>query len=46
NGHYTVFGQVIGGMNCLESIEPGVGADYRPLNPDAIISARIAADVP
>ncbi|MCC6734897.1 MAG: peptidylprolyl isomerase, partial [Bauldia sp.] len=42
NGHYTVFGQVIGGMNCLESIEPGVGADYRPLNPDAIISARIA----
>jgi peptidylprolyl isomerase len=46
NGHYTVWGQVIGGMNCLESIEPGVGADYRPLNPDVVISARIAADVP
>lgn len=46
NGQYTVWGQVVGGMNCLESVEPGVGANYRPPDPDRIISARIAADAP
>jgi peptidylprolyl isomerase len=45
NGDYTVWGRVVAGMACLESVAPGQGVAYRPPVPDIIISARIAADI-
>jgi peptidylprolyl isomerase len=40
DGHYTVFGRVIGGMNYVDAIEKG----EPPANPSRILQASIAAD--
>ena len=41
NGQYTVYGQVISGMEFVDKITRG----EPPANPDRIISIRVAADV-
>ncbi len=41
NGQYTVFGQVIEGMEAVDKIKRG----EPPVDPDKIISLRVAADV-
>jgi peptidylprolyl isomerase len=40
DGHYTVFGRVIGGMNFVDAIEKG----EPPASPSRILQASIAAD--
>ncbi|MEM8536958.1 MAG: peptidylprolyl isomerase [Pseudomonadota bacterium] len=41
NGQYTVYGQVIAGMEHVDSIMRG----EPPMNPDRMISVKVAADV-
>jgi cyclophilin family peptidyl-prolyl cis-trans isomerase len=41
NGQYTVYGQVISGMNHVDAIMRG----EPPMNPDRMISVKVAADV-
>ena len=41
NGQYTMWGNVTDGMECVDQIARG----QPPLNPDRIITARVAADV-
>jgi peptidylprolyl isomerase len=41
DGQYTAFGQVIGGMEFVNNIKRG----EPPVNPDKIISLKVAADV-
>jgi peptidylprolyl isomerase len=40
NGQYTIWGQVIDGMNAVDKIKPG----EPPSNPDKIIKMQIASD--
>jgi hypothetical protein len=40
DGHYTVFGRVVSGMNFVDAIEKG----EPPVNPSRILQASIAAD--
>jgi peptidylprolyl isomerase len=42
NNNYTVWGQVVEGMECVDQIARG----EPPANPDRIIAAHIAADIP
>lgn len=41
NGQYTVYGQVISGMEHVDAIQRG----EPPMNPDRMISVKVAADV-
>lgn len=41
NGQYTVFGRVISGMEHVDNIEKG----EPPMNPDRMISVKVAADI-
>jgi peptidylprolyl isomerase len=41
NGQYTVWGQVVEGMEYIDQIEKG----EPPANPDSIVQMRVAADV-
>ncbi|MFG5382607.1 peptidylprolyl isomerase [Yoonia sp. R2-816] len=41
NGQYTVYGQVVSGMEHVDAINRG----EPPMNPDRMISVRVAADV-
>jgi len=41
NGQYTVYGQVISGMDHVDAIMKG----EPPMNPDRMISVKVAADV-
>ncbi|MDQ2092902.1 peptidylprolyl isomerase [Rhodalgimonas zhirmunskyi] len=41
NGQYTVYGQVTSGMEHVDAIEKG----EPPVNPDRMISVKVAADV-
>ena len=41
NGQYTVYGQVIDGMDHVDAIVRG----EPPMNPDKMISVKVAADV-
>ena len=41
NGQYTVYGQVVSGMEHVDAIEKG----EPPANPDRMISVKVAADV-
>ncbi|MEO1091118.1 MAG: peptidylprolyl isomerase [Pseudomonadota bacterium] len=41
NGQYTVWGQVVEGMELVDAITPG----EPPANPDRIVTMRVAADV-
>ena len=46
NGQYTVFGQVVSGMEYVDKIKKGdAGANGIVSNPDKIIKMRVAADV-
>ena len=45
NGQYTVWGQVIEGMEFVDKIKRGEGQNGMVDNPDKIISMRLAEDV-
>jgi peptidylprolyl isomerase len=40
NGQYTIWGQVVGGMDAVDKIAPG----EPPANPDKIVKMQVAAD--
>jgi len=44
NGQYTVWGQVIEGMDAVDKIKRGAGGGGTVSNPDRIVSMRVAAD--
>jgi peptidylprolyl isomerase len=44
NGQYTVWGQVIEGMQFVDSIKKGLGANGLVANPDRIIKMQLATD--
>ncbi len=44
DGQYTVWGQVIEGMQFVDSIKKGQGANGQVVNPDKIIKMQLAAD--
>ena len=46
DGKYTIWGNVIEGMDAVDKLKRGTGANGIVSNPDKIISARIAADNP
>ncbi|MBU6498699.1 MAG: peptidylprolyl isomerase [Rhodospirillales bacterium] len=45
DGQYTIWGQVISGMQYVDEIKRGTGGNGMVSNPDKIISMRVAADV-
>lgn len=45
DGKYTVWGQVVTGMEYVDMIKKGYGSGGTVRNPDVIISMRMAADV-
>ncbi len=46
DGQYTVWGQVIEGMQYVDKIKRGTGPNGEVSNPDRIISMRVQADQP
>ncbi|MGE0419888.1 MAG: peptidylprolyl isomerase [Acetobacteraceae bacterium] len=44
DGQYTIWGQVISGMEAVDKLKRGAGGSGSVSNPDRIISAKIAAD--
>lgn len=44
DGKYTVWGQVVEGMQFVDNIKKGQGANGEVLNPDKIIKMQLAAD--
>ncbi|MDX1950233.1 MAG: peptidylprolyl isomerase [Rickettsiales bacterium] len=46
DGNYSAFGQVIAGMDNVDKIKRGTGANGMVSNPDKIIKMRVAADIP
>jgi cyclophilin family peptidyl-prolyl cis-trans isomerase len=44
NGQYTVWGQVVEGMDVVDSIKKGEGRSGAVDDPDAMVSVRVAAD--
>ena len=45
NGQYTVWGQVVSGMEFVDKIKKGSGPNGMVDNPDRIIKMQVAADV-
>lgn len=45
NGQYTVWGQVIDGLNHIDAIKRGAPGSGAVKNPDQIVSLKVAADV-
>ena len=45
DGQYTVWGQVVSGMEFVDKIKKGAGRNGMVSGPDKIISLRVAADV-
>jgi peptidylprolyl isomerase len=45
DGQYTIWGQVIQGMEFVDQIKRGVGGGGTVQNPDRIVHMRVAADV-
>ena len=45
NGQYTVFGQVVQGMEYVDQLKKGTGQSGMVTNPDHIIKMQVAADV-
>ena len=45
DGQYTVWGRVIQGMEHVDNIKKGTGANGSVKNPDHILSLRVAADI-
>ncbi|WP_421879942.1 peptidylprolyl isomerase [Pacificispira sp.] len=46
NGEYTVWGKVVEGMDVVDQIKKGAGRSGSVTDPDAMVSVRVAADVP
>ena len=44
NGQYTVFGQVVAGMEHIDKIKKGQGQGGEVFNPDKIVSMKLASD--
>ena len=44
NGNYTVWGQVTEGMQLIDRIKKGAGANGQVFNPDKIIKMQLASD--
>jgi peptidylprolyl isomerase len=45
NGQYTVFGQVVSGMESVDKLKKGQGGSGMVSNPDKIVSMKLASDV-
>jgi len=45
DGQYTIWGQVVSGMDCVDQIKRGAGGSGMVSDPDRIIHVRVAADV-
>jgi peptidylprolyl isomerase len=45
DGQYTIWGQVVSGMEFVDRIKRGVGGSGMVQNPDKIVHFRVAADV-
>jgi len=45
DGQYTIWGQVVQGMEAVDKIKRGSGGGGTVSNPDRIVSLRVAADV-
>jgi peptidylprolyl isomerase len=45
DGKYTIWGQVVEGMDLVDQIKRGSGSSGSVSNPDKIVSMRVAADV-
>src|SRR3712207_4061287 len=45
DGQYTIWGRVVSGMEAVDRIKRGVGANGMVQDPDRLVSARVAADV-
>ena len=45
DGQYTIWGQVISGMELIDKLKRGAGGSGTVSNPDKIIHMRVAADV-
>ena len=45
DGQYTIWGQVVSGMEFVDHIKRGSGANGMVTNPDKIVHMRVAADV-
>jgi peptidylprolyl isomerase len=45
DGQYTIWGQVVAGMEHVDQIKRGAGASGSVQNPDKIVHMRVAADV-
>jgi peptidylprolyl isomerase len=45
DGQYTIWGQVVSGMEFVDKIKRGSGSDGIVSNPDRIVHMRVAADV-
>jgi peptidylprolyl isomerase len=44
NGHYTVFGQVVSGMDVVDKIKKGASGSGTVTNPDKIVKMQLATD--
>ncbi len=44
NGQYTVFGQVVDGMELVDRIKKGNGQGGEVFNPDVIVKMQLASD--
>ena len=44
NGQYTIWGQVVSGMEFVDKIKKGSGPDGMVDNPDRIVKMQVAAD--
>lgn len=45
DGQYTVWGQVIAGMEYVDNIKRGTGANGMVTDPDKIVSMKVVADL-
>ncbi|WP_135470467.1 peptidylprolyl isomerase [Crenalkalicoccus roseus] len=46
DGQYTIWGRVVAGMEAVDRIKRGTGPNGMVQDPDRIVSARLAADLP
>ena len=44
DGNYTIWGQVVSGMDCVDKIKRGTGSNGMVSNPDKIVRMQVAAD--
>jgi peptidylprolyl isomerase len=46
DGQYTIWGRVVAGMEAVDRIKRGSGGNGVVQQPDRLISAKVAADLP